>query len=291
MSDPIRRLAHLSDLHLGIGPDVEAELVRISAALEHSGVDHLIVTGDVTDRGRVAELDAFERCLGHWRDAGALSVVPGNHDRLGDDVADAFIPGTRVHASVIGGTYVVRVDSTGPHNRNLLAGHGLLTDDDLAEIDWTLRAAPPGLLRVLAMHHHPLPLPEETLPERVSTWLGWPYAAELAHGPHLLARIAGRCDLLLHGHRHVPSATRIASPGTRPLWICNAGQSTRLGRVRVFDHCRGELVASPLWLDCVPRPPVTAPSRRTASMTSSEPGRRAVQPSATYPTAGHTKTS
>jgi hypothetical protein len=118
----------------------------------------------------------------------------------------------------------------------------------LCAVDEALRQAGPGELVVLALHHHPLPLPAENLPERVASRLGWPWVGELARGRSLLSRVTGRADLVLHGHRHVPRALSIA-PGRRPLTVYNAGSSTELGGFRVFRHVDGALAGPPAWHD------------------------------------------
>jgi Icc protein len=147
----------------------------------------------------------------------------------------------------------VRVNSTAPHNRSWINGHGSLDDADLCAIDAALDAAPAGVLVVIALHHHVLPMPDEHVAERLSSWLGFVFTSELARGRDLLTRVRGRCDLVLHGHRHVPRGARLFGP-PRPMYVFNAGSSTELARVRVFAHDgRGLLQGAPLWLD-IPAP-------------------------------------
>ena len=145
------------------------------------------------------------------------------------------MPGPRVQSARYPGLYVVRVNSTAPHNRSWLNGHGSLDEGDLEAIDVALDAAPAGHLVVIALHHHVLPMPEEHAMERLSSWLGFVFTTELRRGRDLLARVRGRCDLVLHGHRHVPRSARLFGP-PRPMHIFNAGSSTELARVRVFTH-------------------------------------------------------
>ena len=79
------------------------------------------------------------------------------------------------------------------------------------------------------------------------------YTSELERGRNLVARVHGRCDLILHGHRHTPRGARLFG-SLRPIHIYNAGCSTELGRVRVFGHDgAGHLQGGPLWLD-IPAP-------------------------------------
>jgi 3',5'-cyclic AMP phosphodiesterase CpdA len=246
------KLAHLSDLHLGRSEAIDATAFALRAAVESGRIDHVVVTGDVTNRGRVDELERWKDLFGPLVRARRLTVVPGNHDRLGDDVAAALMGGGRVEAETFEQLYVVRVDSTGPHNRFLLAGHGIIDEDVIERVELALAGAPRKHLVVVMLHHHPLPLPEETFPEKLSSRLGWPWALELSLGMALLERIRGRADLVLHGHRHVPKAMTLFAHDARPLGLYNAGCSTALGRFRLFTHAHGRLEAAPHWVETPP---------------------------------------
>jgi 3',5'-cyclic AMP phosphodiesterase CpdA len=229
---------------VGRSPEHDRAAERLRDAV--LDMDHVVVTGDVTNRGRRVELDRFWSIFAPLRDR--LTVVPGNHDRLGDDLGARLMRGGRVEVVQRDGLYLVRVDSTGAHNRFLLAGHGEICQGVIDLVDVALDGAPPRALVALVLHHHPLPLPEETLPERLATRLGWPWAAELRLGAELLTRARGRCDLVLHGHRHVPREMRLFADEPRPLALYNAGCSTALGRFRVLSHEDGALVAPPQWI-------------------------------------------
>ena len=260
------RFAHISDLHFGRSADNDANGVQLCEALLASGIETVVATGDVTHRGLERELVAFESAFAPLLASGRLIVVPGNHDCLGDDISAELMPGTRVQATVRPGLYVVRVNSTAPHNRSWLSGHGSLDEDDLGAIDAALDAAPADHLVVIALHHHVLPMPEEHAMERLSSWLGFAFTSELERGRDLLARVRGRCDLVLHGHRHVPRGARLCGL-PRPIHVFNAGSSTELGRVRVFTHDgHGALLGGPLWLD------VTAPWEGAHEALASEAG-------------------
>ncbi len=254
-----KTLAHLSDLHFGLAGPHEATGAALARELLHRGVDHVIVSGDVTHRGRQGELERFWSCFRPLREAATMIVVPGNHDRLGDDVATSLMGDRRVHVTRAPGLRVIGLDSTGPHNRYAFQSHGLLHDEDLSELDRALADPDPGELVVVTMHHHPLPLPEESSLERLSAWLRLPFTTELARGRELLACLRGRCDLLLHGHRHLPSASELFGEDARPLQVVNAGSSTELRRVRVFEHHGGRLLGAARWLHAPEvRPPYAA---------------------------------
>ena len=237
------RLAHLSDLHIGTNNDAAAEL--LVEALLRSGADRIALTGDVTHRGRRSELERFRTLFAPVADR--LVCVPGNHDRLGDDLGADLMPGERVQSIDDPGVRLVRFNSTGDHNRRWFDSHGLMTPSDLEAIESALRGTPPGAAAVLLLHHHLLPLPVEDFLERLATRLGWPNAAELALGPALVQRLRGACDLVLHGHRHIPAERVRWRSDPRPLRIVNGGSSVLLRGFRLFELRCG--VWSERWID------------------------------------------
>ena len=241
-------IAHVSDLHMGRDRTADHAARRVAEAVEGTGAAAVIVTGDITHSGRRAELASFESSFGRLLARGTLVAVPGNHDRLTDSAGSALLRDARVSVASRPGLHVVQLDSTGPHNRRRLASHGLLTHADLRAVDSALRAAPEGALTVLALHHHLLPLPPDNLGEGVSSLLGWPNAAELPLGAELLHRIRGRCDLVLHGHRHVPAEVVLGGDTERPLRVLNAGATGDLGRFRVVS-ARGDRIAADAWVE------------------------------------------
>ncbi len=243
----MKTLAHVSDLHLDLSPEAERQVTQLVEALRAARVDHVVVTGDVTHAGRLEEHAQFERAFASLRAEGRLTVVPGNHDRCGDDVAARISRGQRVAVARHDGLFVVRVDSTAPHNKRSFRSHGEVCERTLEAVDQALSEAPSGALVAVALHHHVLPLPVESVQEWLATVIGWPHAAELHLGRKLLRLARGRCDLVLHGHRHVPRAVEVHGSGRRTLRVFNAGATRRLGAFRVFRHQAGALVGAPEW--------------------------------------------
>lgn len=258
----MKLLAHVSDLHLDLSPSTEGQVAQVVEALRAARVDHVVVTGDVTHAGRRAEyarfLGAFEPL---WAE-GRLTVVPGNHDRCGDDVAAMISHGRRVAVERHDGLFVVRVDSTAPHNRISFRSHGEVCLRVLEEIDGALAEARRGELVALALHHHVLPLPVESVQEWFADALGWPHAGELHLGRELLRLARGRCDLVLHGHRHLPRALAVDGDQARSLRVYNAGATGRLGAFRVFTHEHGQLAREPEWRTVRTPPPRATPVPR-----------------------------
>jgi Icc protein len=213
-------------------------------------VDDVLLTGDVTHRGRASELALFADLFSPLR--GRLVTVPGNHDRLGDDVARQIMSGPRVQVERRPDLLTIRLDSTAPHNRKLLCSHGDLTEEDVESVLRATEGARPGTLVVIMLHHHLHRLPEDHLGERLVTLLGWPNASELARGRELLERLRGRCDLVVHGHRHVTGELHLPARAGRPLRVLNAGCTPELGRARIVAHAGGR-VAGESWLEIAAR--------------------------------------
>lgn len=236
----MRSFAHISDLHVGRKP--EKALRALSRSLLNRQLDRVIVTGDITEKGMRQQFGLFHSIFAQVTPK--LILVPGNHDRLGNDVGVDLMT-DRVIVVEDESTYVVLVDSTGPHNKWLFMAHGIVCHRVLKKIDQALEAAPIGKLVVIALHHHPTPLPEEGYWEKLSRWFGWPFAGELHLGADLIDLARGRSDLILHGHRHTPA--ELVLPGERELRIYNAGCTPSLGRYRVFRYREGKLLNEPDW--------------------------------------------
>ena len=251
-------VAHVSDLHLGAGEERVEATRQLVEALRAQGVAHVVVTGDVVHRGRAEELALFERLFAPLLEAGRVTLVPGNHDRVGPGVGARFMGGRRVDVVRRQGLHLVRVDTTGPHNQSYWQSQGLLTREQLTEVEAAVSDAHPQDSVWVLMHHHPLPLPEESLQERIAAHLGMGHAQELELGGALVTRLLGRADRVLHGHRHRPQWQTV-DVTRRPLHVSNAGASLELGRVPLFAYGRCASSTPPRWLD-FPGTPVTPPS-------------------------------
>jgi Icc protein len=243
-----KTLAHLSDLHVGRGDESDRALEGMCQVLIRRSVEHVVVTGDITNRGRRSEWERFRRAFSPLAELGRLTVIPGNHDRLGQDVGATIMGGRRVQVESHAGLHLVLFDSTGPHNRSLLSSHGLMSEPDVSDILRAFDRAPRDAMAVLLLHHHLVPLPHDNPAERLISWLGLGSGEELPLGRQLLSSLRGRCDLVLHGHRHDPVTMQVYPDVQRPLSLFNAGSSTELNHVRLFMHRHGRLTAPPVWM-------------------------------------------
>ena len=243
----MRALAHLSDLHLGQSAKTDAAAVLLSRTLQKLHVDHVVVTGDITHRGREAEVLRFYKIFEPFLLTNRLTVVPGNHDRNGPG-AGMVLMRDLVSVETPPGLRLVRVNSTAPHNRSIIEAHGDMTEAMVDQIDFLLPERD-DRLQVILLHHHVLPLPVEGFGEWFAQAVGWPNAQELRLGQELLRRVSGRCDLILHGHKHIPM-DRVYQDAASPksIHVYNAGSSTELRRFRLFHH-EGGVIEKVAWID------------------------------------------
>lgn len=81
------KLAHISDLHLNTLFN-DSNLVRIKRLIKYissNSVDHLIISGDLTDNADESDLLLLKKLLTKegFDDSAKLTIVPGNHDIFG----------------------------------------------------------------------------------------------------------------------------------------------------------------------------------------------------------------
>ena len=199
------------------------------------------------------ELEIYEQTFAPLQADGRLISSPETMIAWATTFRERIMSGPRVQSACYPGLYVVRVNSTAPHNRSWLNGHGSLDDDDLRAIDAALDAAPPGHLVVIALHHHVLPMPEEHAMERLSSWLGFIYTTELSRGRDLWSACAGAA-IWCCTDTATSRAARACSGRRARCTSSTPARRPSSARVRVFAHNGvGHLLGQPLWLD-VPAP-------------------------------------
>ena len=191
------RILHLSDPHFGAcDPAVAAAFLATAADL---APDLSILSGDLTMRARRSEL-AEARVFADRLPRPRL-VIPGNHDipAFNQPFDRFFAPFKRyrqtfreniepVHTAP--GLHVVSINSAQPFGPYADWSVGRLTRDSLQRADQRFSGAPPGVFRVLVLHH-PLLAPEGH---------GRAVVRPLRELLSMIAR--HRVDLVLCGHFH-----------------------------------------------------------------------------------------
>jgi 3',5'-cyclic AMP phosphodiesterase CpdA len=245
-----KRAAGYLNLRLHRGEKHPVRLFRaIVADLNASPVDHVVVTGDLTNLSlepefRLARAILDQIALG----PAGVTVVPGNHDvytwgalrrrdfwellapyATGDGAAEADFPLVRVRGEVA----VVGLTTALPSPPPL--ADGWLGKRQLAALGEQLRALD-GKFRIVALHHPPYT-------NRHAILRGLRDRGALQA---LLARVG--CELVLHGHEHRDLRAELQGP-RGPIPVIGVGSGTyddvrsdRRARYNVYTIEGGRLV-------------------------------------------------
>lgn len=195
-------IAHISDLHCGSRYHIPSLAKRVIDELNLLCPDMVVVTGDLTDMGFRHEFEQARHLLDRIA-CDRRVVLLGNHDarNVGDEhYAELF--GARSIELAHGGTRVVGIDSSEPDLDTGRVGRErhLWIEDRFA--------GDPDEFKVVAMHHHLVPVP------------GTGRERNIVHDAGDLLRVLANCgvDLVLCGHKHVPNVWRLED-----MLIVNAG--------------------------------------------------------------------
>ncbi|MCA1527199.1 metallophosphoesterase family protein [Bradyrhizobium yuanmingense] len=243
-------VAQISDLHLdGSGrllPAIEtlrAAICEKMAAAANVPDRILLITGDLVDDPTPRALDEALAVIACFRQTGLftdIQAVAGNHDvkrpsqRAGRHDAYDYLHLPRTAKNVYyrqAGLDLVLLDSNRANLKALASGKidesaykAMVADSARlsAEVAGSIGSAgradyaepAENLVRVLALHHHPLP----QATGEGKRFLGMPdeplmYLA--APATFLEAATSLNVDLVLHGHRHVEGLTRYSIPDPR----------------------------------------------------------------------------
>ncbi|SIR05379.1 Calcineurin-like phosphoesterase [Paracoccus thiocyanatus] len=204
------RLLHLSDLHFGLQRQalVEPLVDRINAA----GADLVVVTGDLTHRGRSAQFAQAAAFL--RRIESPLLAVPGNHDIPLYKLAERMLrPWRRWRKAIaenlepvgqVGNLRVQGLNSVDP----MAWQRGMVTPGQLARV---VAGLDPACINVVALHH---PMQQQPQVDKALMQGARPALAGLeAEGAHLI----------LTGHLHRWSIGAFQGCRGRPVLQVQAG--------------------------------------------------------------------
>ncbi len=230
MSDLL--FAHISDLHLPFEPQLSLRqhlskrqlsvwswyrrrslhrtdiLDALKQDLQDHAVDHVVLSGDITNFSLPGEFRQATDWLASLGPAASVSLVPGNHDALmhvpAADGLDRWAPWTRLsdgwpYVHRVGAASVIGLNSALP-TAPLLA-RGRLGPRQLERLEQVLMdEGQAGRVRIVVLHH-----------PAAAGAIGWRKA--LADGPALrsVLKSAG-AELVLHGHARDARLDAIAGP-------------------------------------------------------------------------------
>lgn len=185
-------IAHLSDLHVSGSHFVPAWAETVIDALHDVRPDLAVITGDLTTEGHA---DEYERALAllDRLPVERRLVVPGNHDARNEGyVLFEELFGTRYPLYENDDVVILGIDSTQPD----------IDDGHIGRSNYPLissRLAPGPRLRILAMHHHLVPIPGTGRERHIPA----------DSGDVLKLCVELGIDLVLSGHKHLPWVWRL----------------------------------------------------------------------------------
>lgn len=194
-------IAQISDLHCGSQYHIPSLATRVVDEVNELAPDALIVTGDLADMGFRQEFKVAQRLISRMEVPNVL-ILPGNHDarNVGDLHFEEFF-GARSTELVFNGVHVLGLDSSEPD-----LDHGRVGRHQYSWIEE--RFSDPGEFKIVALHHHLLPVPGTGRERNIV------YDA----GDFLQVLTGSGCDMVLCGHKHVPHVWRLEQ-----MVIVNAG--------------------------------------------------------------------
>ena len=216
---------------------------KLVGALREEGVDHLLVTGDLTLSGEASEFERAAELLAAFAREGKLTVLPGNHDVWTHDAAQSF---RFLRMIGVDGKGMRRPHAVYPHAVELSPdvvlvaldsarfgeppeeSPGWLGTDQLAQARELVREhGVQGKAVVLALHHHLL-IPPERVPSDVKV------AKMPLYDADKVIRLVAELPVaaVLHGHRHTAFRVDLPGPG-RPTPLVCAGSASRVHDVPV----------------------------------------------------------
>jgi Icc protein len=203
-------IAHISDPHVGSPFFVPNLMNRVITELNDLAPDAVVCTGDLTTEGYRQE---YKNWVAYAERIHApIHTVPGNHDsRNVGYLHFEDLVGPRQWTTSVGGVRIVGLDSSEPDINEGRVGR--------YHYEWIgEQFAGPADLKVLALHHHLLPIPGT----------GRERSTVMDAGDLLEVLVHAGVDVVLSGHKHVPYVWRLEN-----MFVANAGTVSSL-RVRGY---------------------------------------------------------
>jgi 3',5'-cyclic AMP phosphodiesterase CpdA len=253
--------------------NANVRLLRAARAVESNDVDAVIMTGDLTDDGE--GYDLIESAFARWRAKDRLFAVPGNHDLYLFPMAGSLRPkptaegkraAWRAFAERIGLTLdpsgawcrplpegraiLVGLDSCARPQRRFFRHNGAIGPEQIEYLRGVsgTRAWKEATHRLVALHHHVVPLPHG---------VGRGAPSEIGMRLDDAKTVAEVFDevgvtLVMHGHRHVseqrqPAGSNFKILASPSLTLgCRSGDVPSFWRIELGDYANVTRVRIPV---------------------------------------------
>ncbi|MFX0070229.1 MAG: metallophosphoesterase family protein, partial [Candidatus Hermodarchaeota archaeon] len=207
-------IIQISDLHFGSREFHEGCLLNIIDYINDYKPDAVICTGDITHKAKKIQYEGISSYLNEIKVP--MLIVPGNHDVKNNGIVffERYI-GPRRSTMVIKNKDSFLMGLRSPRDNT---SEGELGDSQLEWMVQQLRNCK-NQLRVIALHHHLIPVP----------FAGVKRNTLVDAGEALALTQTYKIDLVLMGHRHCPHIWRF---GDTMLIYCGTSSS---GKVRADE--------------------------------------------------------
>ena len=198
------KIAQISDLHIAGSNFVPEWAENVLAILSSIGPDVVVVTGDLTDDGYAYEYELVKTYLERIETEN-LMVVPGNHDARNEGhmlFEEIFKARTSYYEN--DKVMILGIDSSEPD----------IDDGRIGRRNYTYikeRLSPRKEIKILAMHHHLIPIPATGRERNIP----------IDAGDVLKLCIESGVDIVFSGHKHMPWVWKLES-----TYFITAGTAT-----------------------------------------------------------------
>lgn len=184
-------IAHISDLHVSKANFNEKSFLQIMEEINNLNPDMIILTGDLTDEGYYQDFKQVSKYLDMFN--APLFAVPGNHDsrNIGYETFEELIGERSWKLTKEDEMVIIGLDSSAPD-----VNYGHIGREQQFWLEAQLeQAKEEGLLTIVALHHHVIPIPQTGRERNVLT----------DAGDILKTLIDHDVDIVMCGHKHVPN--------------------------------------------------------------------------------------
>jgi 3',5'-cyclic AMP phosphodiesterase CpdA len=252
-------VAHISDLHLNsfFNDSLFKRVNYLIKKISERNVDHLIVTGDITDNASEKDLEIFRRMLAKsgFINGERLSIIPGNHDIFGgvqkaEDIFTfpekcnsvnynkqfstflSYFPeafDNCIHlsqknffpfAKILGNTLIIGLNSIAVYSKlkNPFGSNGEIDAAQFGELFDILRNSDKSIKhKIILIHHHFNKLKGESRSTFGSIWAGIEKQTMKLKGKRRLFNLFKEFNVNIVLHGHVHESKEYFRKGTRFL--------------------------------------------------------------------------
>lgn len=226
MGTSILDIIHISDFHFTGSTIFDIYAYNKGAEMVNSMKADLVVsTGDLTERGLRGEYQ-LARSFFSQIEPEVFHLI-GNHDarNVGADLFEEYFGERRIHKE--GDNFVLLgYDSTIPD-----MNEGRFGELTIRELKADLESIPSGKIKIVAFHHHLLPIPKT----------GRERGIILDGGTVLELILDNEVDIVLNGHRHKTTAiqienTVVSNAGTFSCEKLRSGDNHTFNTIKVYSN-------------------------------------------------------